>query len=352
MVVAAGGDLFRVHVRPRPRHPPHPRAGQGRGAGVQPRRRAGSPSCATTTSTWSTSAAGREQRLTTRRLAGRPERQAGLGLPGGDLRPRHLQGALVEPRLHRPRLPAARRDGRPALHAGGRHRRAARRRGHPLPARRRAQPGGAPGHRRARAAAPRGGSTSRNTRPRSPWSWTWAGRPTAALAFQVQDREQTWLDLNLADAAAAARGDAPPRDDAGPGSSRTTAAPHWLKRRHASSGSASATGGSTSTTTAATARCVGRVTARRVGGAHAARRRREGAGWCTSPAPSASPIGGDVVPRRGSTARGLTRLSHAPGHPRRRLQPVARALRRHLERRRARRPRSGCTRAGRRARCA
>ena len=66
-------------------------------------------------------------RLTSDGDARRPERQAGLGLPGGDLRPRRTSSALlVEPRLARARLPAARRDAACPT---------SRRRRHPVPAR-------------------------------------------------------------------------------------------------------------------------------------------------------------------------------------------------------------------------
>ena len=63
-----------------------------------------------------------------RRRPATAERQARLGLPGRDLRPRQLPRLLVEPRLPAPRVPAARRAAGARVH---------RRRSHPAAAHRR-----------------------------------------------------------------------------------------------------------------------------------------------------------------------------------------------------------------------
>ena len=75
------------------------------------------------------------------------ERQAGLGLPGGDLRPRQLQGTLVEPRQPKHRLPADRPARRAALHGRGPPALATRAGGVPLPQGRGPEPPCPPRHR-------------------------------------------------------------------------------------------------------------------------------------------------------------------------------------------------------------
>ena len=191
-----------------------------------------------------------------------------------------------------------------------------------------------------RAEAPRGGSTSRNTRPRSPWSWTSAGRPDGRLAFQVQDREQTWLDLRLAERSGVSRrvlrettprlGRAPRRRAALAGRrhlplaqrARRVEAPlppaprrHGGRPRHL----------------------------RRVGGPHAARRGREGAGGVLL-RHRARPHRPRRLPRRGSTAAG----SRASPRVRARTPPPSRRRWRATSTPGAtcaRRTRRGCTRA-------
>ena len=89
---------------------------------------------------------------------------------------------------------------------------------------------------------------------------------------------------------------------------------------------------------------------RQVGGAHAARRRRSERAGSTSPAPSDSPIGVDVyrIKLDGSgPAATLEGRRHAHGD----VQPGARLLHRHLERRDDADRRCGCTRTTA-ARCA
>ncbi len=87
-----------------------------------------------------------------RRQRDGPQRQARLALPGGGLRPGELPRLLVEPGLGRAGLPAAGREGRAALDAGRRRAGLAGDRERALPARRRGEPQGAPGHRLGGAA--------------------------------------------------------------------------------------------------------------------------------------------------------------------------------------------------------
>ena len=102
------------------------------------------------------------------RLRERAEREAGLGVPGGDLRTRQLPRLLVEPRFPTARLPAAGRDRRPALHDRRRHPLPPQRGGVSLPQGRRSEPQGEAGRglggrRRARVGgrrAPTRASTS------------------------------------------------------------------------------------------------------------------------------------------------------------------------------------------------
>ena len=88
LLVTAADDLFLYEFGTRALRRLTRTRGNGGGAVLQPGRRAGSPSCAAATSGSSTSAGRAERALTTRRIGGRPQRQARLGLPGGDLRPR------------------------------------------------------------------------------------------------------------------------------------------------------------------------------------------------------------------------------------------------------------------------
>ena len=78
------------------------------------------------------------------------------------------------------------------------------------------------------------------------------------VVYQVQNREQTWLDLNTGAAGGRHAADAVSRDDQGLGEQHGVA--RLAEGRRASSGSASAPASSTSTTTAATARSLGQVT--------------------------------------------------------------------------------------------
>ena len=193
-----------------------------------------------------------------RRRAADPERQARLGLRRGDLRPRQPSRVLVEPRLLAPRVPA---DSTSILCPGyavvdhvpfsqvvedTTYPRA----GDPNPTVKL-------GVVSAAGSAPDWVdlSTYSGAEPLIvDVSWS---PDSKQVFYQVQNREQTWLDLNTARLPAA--------------TSRTlfrettkawvnnTGAPVWLKDG-SSSGSASARASSTSTTTAATARCSGQVT--------------------------------------------------------------------------------------------
>ena len=157
----------------------------------------------------------------------RAERQARLGLPGGGLRPREVPRPLVEPRLAR---------ASPSCGSTRRRCRATRwwttsPRGppvevYPYPEGRRPEPG----RRRWASCARRADAASCGGR-----SARYAGADILivdvalapgrrAVVFQVQDREQTWLDLNVADPRDRRPDHAAARDEQGLGGSRRAAA--------------------------------------------------------------------------------------------------------------------------------
>ena len=216
-----------------------------------------SASCAATTSTSSTSSTGRERRLTTdggpqllngkldwvyqEEIYGRGNYRAYWWSPDSQrlafLRLDETHGARVHRRRRHPAPPEGR--GVPYPKAGD-----------PNPAVK-------------LGVVERGGGAPRVGRPATATrradilivdvGWTPDG---SRVVYQVQDREQTWLDLNMADAATARRKTL---------LRETTKA--WVERRRTartgsrtarSCGSASAPAGSTSTTTRATASCCGR----------------------------------------------------------------------------------------------
>ena len=116
VVVTLGGDLYFYDFASRPRRAAHGAGGRRRGScrSVPTARR--SPSCATHNLYAVDVASARERALTADGGAADLQRQARLAVSGRDLRPRQLQGLLVEPGLVAARVPAARRAAGARVH--------------------------------------------------------------------------------------------------------------------------------------------------------------------------------------------------------------------------------------------
>ena len=258
--------------------------------------------------------------ITSDGIADAAEREARLGLLGRDLRPRHVSrrtGGVRTPhgsrfsRLDDTRVPEFTVVDHIPYHPGvetWNYPKA----GDPNPTVRLGI-----GERRRGLRSP--GSTLRSTSPIEflivAVVWTPDG---ASVVFQVQDREQTWLDLNLADPATAARAHDPARRRARHWVNKTEN-PVWLKDGSFLVVLASGAAGSISTTTRTTARLIRQVTDGRWE-ARALHGVDESNGWIYFSGTERSPIGGDVY-RIKLDGTGLTRLSSKEGTHRATFNP-------------------------------
>ena len=204
LLVTAAGDLFLFDFRTRTPDPAHEHRGRGGSAVLQPRRLPRRLRARRQPARGGPRPAGGGARAHPRRLG----RTCSTACSTGCTRRRstaaaRFQGYWWSPDSRRLALPPAPGSARAALPPGGRHRgdaRASRYTRYPKAGD--PEPGGAAGHRGGLGRRPALGGPRAVTRPRSPWSWTSTWSPDSRrVLFQVQDRAQTWLDLDDVDAA-------------------------------------------------------------------------------------------------------------------------------------------------------